>query len=604
MSSPRGRSRRSSHVSLEKGKGREPDAVPGTDASRHTERRSGRDMVDIWNPPRKERAMLVGHTAVDGPDLGRSLDELALLADTAGAEVHGTIIQRRGRISPKTFIGKGKLEELRDAARDAEIDLVIFNDDLSPPQIRNLETSLDIKVVDRSELILDIFARRARSRESRLQVELAQLQYQLPRLTGMWKHLERQAGGIGTRGPGETQLEVDRRRVRERIAALRRQLEGVERERETQRRRRRGEFRAALVGYTNAGKSTLFNALTRADVFVENRLFATLDATTRQMVSADRTVALLTDTVGFIRKLPHHLVASFHSTLIEAIEADLLLHVVDVADPDSARQIQAVDSVLEDLLETPRPTQLVFNKADLVTDTDEIAGVRAQHPGAEVVSALTGEGLDALRAQLWGLAAERRRAANVAMRASEAAATNGDAGTDGTAAATTEAPGDAPDAGATPDGPPEHTLYFEATIPAGIERVFRALTEGHHLEHWFCDHAASERGHGGALRLEWDRPGATAEPYVGRWTEWNAPFSCAFHGGHSGYPDGDAGRVTFTLDDARAGATLLIVRHTMPETPAYAGWIESYRGAWPRALERLGAYVTPAAPVSATLEKP
>jgi GTP-binding protein HflX len=468
MTSPRGRSRRASHASLEKpaSKRRTPATTPGSDAARHAERRDGRAMVDIWNPPRKERALLVGHAARDGSDLPRSLAELALLADTAGADVHGMVIQRRGRISPKSFIGKGKLEELREAAGDQEADVVIFNDDLSPPQVRNLEKSLDLKVVDRSELILDIFARRARTRESRLQVELAQLQYQLPRLTGMWKHLERQAGGIGTRGPGETQLEVDRRRVRERIAILRRQLEGVERERETQRRRRRGEFRAALVGYTNAGKSTLFNALTRADVFVENRLFATLDATTRQMVSADRTVALLTDTVGFIRKLPHHLVASFHSTLVEAIEADLLLHVVDVADADFTRQITAVEQVLDGLLDMPRPTQLVFNKCDLVKDPDALAGVRAQHPGAAFVSAITGEGLEALRAQLWGLAAERRR---------EAAA-----------AAERGATGAPPDASTPPDAAtPQHTLLFEATIRAGIERVFSALTEGQHLSHWF-----------------------------------------------------------------------------------------------------------------------
>ncbi len=574
MSAPRGRSRRASHASLEKtaSKRTTPAAVPGSDAARHTQRRGGRAMVDIWNPPRRERAVLVGHAGVDGADLDRSLDELALLADTAGAEVHGTVIQRRGRISPKSFIGKGKLQELKEAAGGRDADLVIFNDDLSPPQIRNLEKALERKVVDRSELILDIFARRARTRESRLQVELAQLQYQLPRLTGMWKHLERQAGGIGTRGPGETQLEVDRRRVRERIAGLRRQLDGVEKERETQRRRRRGEFRAALVGYTNAGKSTLFNALTRAEVFVENRLFATLDATTRQMVSADRTVALLTDTVGFIRKLPHHLVASFHSTLAEAIEADLLLHVVDVADPDYARQIRAVEDVLDGLLDTPRPTQLVFNKIDLVKDADALAGVRARHPGAALVSALDGEGLDVLRAQLWGLAAERRRA-SVAAAARRPAATR------------TAREADA--------GAPRHTLMFEATLQAGAEQVFRALTEPHHLEAWFCDHARTGRGPEEPVRFEWIRPGATAEPFSGRWVEWKPFVSCAYEGGHAGYPGGYAGRVAFSLDPAGPRATLLIVHHTLPATPEYAEWFETYRGAWPRALARLGEYVMP-----------
>jgi GTP-binding protein HflX len=287
--------------------------------------------------------------------------------------------------------------------------MVIFDDDLSPAQVRNLEKAVGLKVVDRSELILDIFSRRARTRESRLQVELAQLQYMLPRLTGLWKHLERQAGGIGTRGPGETQLETDRRLVREKIARLKEHLKGVERERETQRNRRRRMFRAALVGYTNAGKSTLFNALTHASVLVENRLFATLDATTRQMVSPERRVALLTDTVGFIRKLPHHLVASFHSTLVEAIEADLLLHVVDGADPNFRRQIRAVEEVLEGILEEPRTTVLVFNKSDLM-DEEEIAGRRAEFPGCLVVSARTGEDLGELRALLFQHGGERAAA--------------------------------------------------------------------------------------------------------------------------------------------------------------------------------------------------
>ena len=360
---------------------------------------------EVVHPPRAERAVLVGHAGRDGHDLPRSLEELRRLADTAGARVLGELVQRRGAIHPGNFLGKGKLEDLRARVEELAADLVLFNDDLSPSQVRNLEKALDAKVVDRSELILDIFARRARTRESRLQVELAQLQYMLPRLTGMWKHLERQAGGIGTRGPGETQLETDRRFVREKIARLKRALESVERERETQRRRRRGHFRAALVGYTNAGKSTLFNALTRADVFVEDRLFATLDATTRQMVSPERRLALLTDTVGFIRKLPHHLVASFHSTLVEAVEADLLVHVVDAADPDVQRQMEAVEAVLDELLAEPRPTVLVFNKLDLVRDEDAIAGLEARHPEALLVSARTGAGLDALRALLWDEAA-------------------------------------------------------------------------------------------------------------------------------------------------------------------------------------------------------
>jgi GTPase len=361
----------------------------------------------IVNPPRDERAVLVGHGGRNGATLERSLEELARLTDTAGARVLATVTQKRGTVHPATFIGKGKLEELRAQVEASDADMVIFDDDLSPAQMRNLEKALDCKVVDRSELILDIFARRARTRESRLQVELAQLEYTLPRLTGMWKHLERQAGGIGTRGPGETQLETDRRLVRERIARLKRELEAVERERETQRRRRRREFRAAIVGYTNAGKSTLFNALTRARVLVEDRLFATLDATTRQLVSPTRQVVLITDTVGFIRKLPHHLVASFHSTLVEAIEADLLLHVVDTSDPHFRRQIAAVDEVLEEILETPRPQTLVFNKIDRIEDSTVVEGLRVEYPGAFAVSARTGEGLDALRDALWTEAGER-----------------------------------------------------------------------------------------------------------------------------------------------------------------------------------------------------
>ena len=271
--------------------------------------------------------------------------------------------------------------------------------------------------MDRSELILDIFARRARTRESRLQVELAQLEYTLPRLTGMWKHLERQAGGIGTRGPGETQLETDRRIVREKIARLKAELQAVERERETQRVRRRREFRAALVGYTNAGKSTLFNALTRAGVLVEDRLFATLDSTTRQLVSPAREVVLLTDTVGFIRKLPHHLVASFHSTLVEAIEADVLLHVTDAADPDFRRHIAAVDQVLDEILVEPRPPRImVFNKSDRLSP-DDASVLRVEFPDCRVVSALSKDGLQGLRAELFRRSAARARRGHARGRA-------------------------------------------------------------------------------------------------------------------------------------------------------------------------------------------
>ena len=370
-----------------------------------------RALQEVQPPPRIERAVLVGHAAREGRAFERSMEELSRLADTAGARPAATLRQRRGSVNAAHYIGRGKMDELRDVAGGVNADVAIFNDDLSPSQVRNLEKALGIKVVDRSELILDIFARRARTRESRLQVELAQLQYTLPRLTGMWKHLERQAGGIGTRGPGETQLESDRRRVRERIGGLKRQLEAVDRERETQRRRRRREFRAALVGYTNAGKSTLFNALTRADVLVEDRLFATLDATTRRMVSPDRRQVLLTDTVGFIRKLPHHLIASFRSTLSEATEADLLLHVVDASDPDSERQIAAVEGVLEDLSGTPPRTVMIYNKSDRLADAAIATALRANDPSCFVVSARRGAGLDALREFLWGASAGRGGAA-------------------------------------------------------------------------------------------------------------------------------------------------------------------------------------------------
>jgi GTP-binding protein HflX len=362
---------------------------------------------EIQRPPTNERAILVGHAQREREHIERSLEELALLADTAGAVVADKLVQRRGTIHPATFLGKGKVEELKQLAEMRDAELVIFDDDLSPAQVKNLEKLLGRKVIDRSELILDIFARRARTRESRLQVELAQLEYTLPRLTGMWTHLERQAGGIGTRGPGETQLETDRRMVREKIARLKRELESVERERETQRDRRRREFRAALVGYTNAGKSTLFNAFTRAGVFVENRLFATLDSTTRQLVSPERVVALITDTVGFIRKLPHHLVASFHSTLVEAIEADVLMHVTDAADPDFRRHIIAVDTVLDKILTEPRPPRMmVFNKCDRLSE-DEMAVLRVEFPDCVLVSALRGDGLDALRAEIFRRSAER-----------------------------------------------------------------------------------------------------------------------------------------------------------------------------------------------------
>jgi GTP-binding protein HflX len=346
---------------------------------------------------RRERALLVGlHPSPTEED---TLDELALLAETAGAEVVGRLTQRRDAVRPGTFLSRGKLSELKGRVSENSLDFVIFDDDLTPAQVRNLERDLEKKIVDRSELILAIFAEHARTRESRLQVELAQLEYLLPRLTRMWGHLSRQQGGIGTRGPGETQLEVDRRRVREKIAFLKRKLEDVDRERKVQRERRSRHHRTALVGYTNAGKSTLMNALTRAEVHTEDKLFATLDATTRRYHLAEGEIVLLTDTVGFIRKLPHHLVASFRSTLDEVREADLLMHVVDASTPGALEQIRAVERVLESLEASHKTTLFVLNKSDLAGE-DRVLGLRASRSGAVVCSALTGQGLDEVRAAL------------------------------------------------------------------------------------------------------------------------------------------------------------------------------------------------------------
>jgi GTP-binding protein HflX len=337
---------------------------------------------------------LVGLTP--SPTEEDSLTELALLVQTAGAEIADTLRQRRNSVNPGTFVSRGKLSELESLTGNGDVDLVIFDDDLSPAQVKNLEDRLEKKVLDRSELILAIFAEHARTRESRLQVELAQLEYLLPRLTRMWGHLSRQQGGIGTRGPGETQLEVDRRRVREKIAFLRRKLAEVDRERQVQGLRRRNVHRTTLVGYTNAGKSTLMNALTGAGVVTEDQLFATLDSTTRRYRFPDGHVALFTDTVGFIRKLPHHLVASFRSTLDEVVEADLLVHVVDASSPAAVEQIEAVDRVLEELGVANKPTILVLNKMDNADDV-RVTGLKARHSGAIACSALKEEGLEELR---------------------------------------------------------------------------------------------------------------------------------------------------------------------------------------------------------------
>lgn len=299
------------------------------------------------------------------------LQELARLTETAGGEVVSLLRQKIEAPNPRYFIGEGKARELKSLVAASDANLVVFDDELSPAQGKNLEDLLGVRVMDRPELILDIFATRARTREAKMQVELAQLEYLLPRLRRMWSHLSRIRGGIGLRGPGETQLETDRRLIGARISDLKAKLKEVARARAVQRKGREGEFRAALVGYTNAGKSSLLRALSGADLFVEDRLFATLDSATRIVDLGSSHQALITDTVGFIRKLPHHLIASFRSTLEEAREADLLLHVIDASDPDWEDHRVVVNEVLADLDLTQRPQLLVFNKIDRLTRDEE-----------------------------------------------------------------------------------------------------------------------------------------------------------------------------------------------------------------------------------------
>jgi GTP-binding protein HflX len=349
----------------------------------------------------RQRALLVG-TGVEARDLVEAesdLEELALLADTAGADVVGTELQRRDRPDPATYVGKGKAAELAEMAEGLDVDVVIFDDELSPAQQRNLEKQFKCDVVDRVALILDIFAQHAASREGMVQVELAQLRYRLPRLRGKGKDLSQIGSGVGiaTRGPGETQLEVDRRRIQRRITQLERELDQLAKTRATQRksRSRRALTTVALVGYTNAGKSTLLNALTQAEVLVEDRLFSTLDPSTRRLKLPGGETVLLSDTVGFVRRLPHQLVESFRSTLEEVAEADLLVHLVDASTPDVAHRVEAVQSVLREIDAARVPEQLVFTKTDTV-DHETVKQLLASHPGAIAVSARTGDGVDEL----------------------------------------------------------------------------------------------------------------------------------------------------------------------------------------------------------------
>ncbi|MCG0237782.1 MAG: GTPase HflX [Firmicutes bacterium] len=372
-------------------------------------------------PEGPQRALLVGLERSGGPTGGwtaeESLAELALLAETAGAEVVGTVIQRRPRPDPATFIGEGKAREI-EARRQVEgFDLVIFDDELTPTQQRNLESIIGCAIIDRPTLILDIFATRARTREAQLQVELAQLQYRLPRLAGQGVDLSRLGGGIGTRGPGETKLEVDRRRIRERIAKLQEELEAIREHRQRLRRERERTLTpvVALTGYTNAGKSTLHRVLAGSDVLAEDKLFATLDATARRVEPpAGGTPYLLVDTVGFIHKLPHQLVAAFRSTLEEVVAADLILHVVDLSHRKWPEQMATVTRVLRELGAQDHPQIVVFNKIDRPeVSPAEVARVLRQYPGSVAISARTGAGLEDLAAAIQERLASRYRVVEV-----------------------------------------------------------------------------------------------------------------------------------------------------------------------------------------------
>jgi len=378
-------------------------------------------MGDYWDHrPQRETAVLVGVITQNQTEVmaREYLEELAFLADTAGADRRAVFTQRLEVPHPKTFIGSGKLQDVKEFVKKEEIDMVIFDDELSPSQLRNIERELNCRILDRTNLILDIFAGRAQTAHAKTQVELAQYQYLLPRLTRMWTHLERQRGGIGLRGPGETEIETDRRIIRDRIAKLKLQLTKIDKQMMVQRKNRGKMVRVALVGYTNTGKSTLMNLLSKSKVFAEDKLFATLDTTVRKVV-VENLPFLLSDTVGFIRKLPTHLVESFKSTLDEVREADILVHVVDISHPNYEEQIEVVETTLRELGGFDIPTMLVFNKTDAYTyiqkDEDDLTPSTKEnlslddhmkdwnrsHPGSLFISALKKSNIDALKDQLY-----------------------------------------------------------------------------------------------------------------------------------------------------------------------------------------------------------
>ncbi len=349
---------------------------------------------------RAERAILL-HTILhkDRND-ENSLAELKSLAKTAGAKVLDSVVQRRRKIDPSFYLGKGKVSQLAELCKDKEIDVVICDDDLAPAQVSNLEKVIDTKVIDRSELILDIFAARAKTAQAKLQVELAQLEYTRPRLKRMWTHLSRIEGGIGTRGPGEKQLEVDKRLVSRRVLALKKRLEQIEKRRKHQAKSRKEYTTVSLVGYTNAGKSTLMNRLTDAGVFVEDKLFATLDTKTSLCELGNGKKVILSDTVGFIKKLPHHLITSFEATLEEVRWADFLLHVVDTGSPDVIKQVDAVNNVLKELECDKKPIIMVLNKVDVLKDSSIITFFKSKYDNIVTISALTGQDIEKLKQEM------------------------------------------------------------------------------------------------------------------------------------------------------------------------------------------------------------